>query len=1270
MQAAGEPTVEPGYPNEKIEGQQATSLRHETAAGKRRRVRIWFAYVLAAVLIPLTIYIRVVLVDASDRGPGISLLLIPITLCSYLGGLGPGVFATILAAIGSDYFLLQPLHSFSIDTRIQSLQWISLVVEGTLISILGESNRRKAFKSGLPAKVWKSAEKKVRWSFGIALGALVLVGAFSFFSVQRFREDARAVDHTHQVISSLRQLVSNLAIAESGQRGYVITGDSQYADPYLFSFPILDSDLNELRLLTLENSAQQSRLTELAPLIESRRQLLQKIFEIRKVAGFEEARQAIMENDSSGVDLEIQAKVTEMETEENNLLRERVKKARESNLEATTTILMGSTLAVGFLAVALFAIGRDFAGARRAEKQLLEAQIFLEERVQERTGELARAMTSLKFGEERLERIISSALDAIITVDESQCVTIFNPAAVKMFGCSAESAMCAPLSRFIPDRFRDRHREHVREFAEGGSRGQKMGEYRTIYGLRKDGTEFPIEASISQIEVSGQRFFTVILRDLTDIAQAHESRAKLASIVESSDDAIISKTLDGVVTSWNHGAERIFGYASEEMVGKPMLKLFPAGLENEETTILERIRAGESIRHFESVRLRKDGHLIDVSVTISPIRGSDGQIVGVSKVARDISAQKRAESALRDSERRARRFIEEAPICVAMLDREMRYLAASRRWTEIYGRGRQELTGISHYELQPDIPEYWKQAHRRGLQGEVIRNDEDCWLQPDGTERWLRWALHPWREESGAIGGIVMTAEDITQQKKDQDTLKWQASLFDQSYDAVAVWEWNGAIKFWNRGAERTYGFSREESVGRISHDLLKTKADTGFDELLAILEKEKIWEGVLKHTTRSGKQIFVEARMLLIREGERHYVLETCRDISEKLQLEQQLRQSQKMEGIGRLAGGVAHDFNNLLGVILGCSELLEEANDLKKVHGRAEEIRKAAERAANLTRQLLAFSRKQMLEPRVVDLTEIVSDMMKMLPRLVGEDVLFHTNLAPDLGKVKIDPGQIEQVLLNLVVNARDAMPQGGQITIETQNFEMTGEYAESHADVEPGPFAVVTISDSGEGMTAETQSHIFEPFFTTKHQGTGLGLATVYGVVRQSGGHIWVYSEIGRGTTFKLYFPRVDAAPEESAPPRLPEIIVRASETILLVEDSESLRHVAREFLELAGYQVLEAVDGKDAVRIAASHPLPVHLLLTDVVMPAMSGTEVAKQVCQHHPEAKVLYMSGYTADAIVHHGVLDEGLALLTKPFSRASLTQKVREVLNAKQTTMS
>ncbi len=384
-----------------------------------------------------------------------------------------------------------------------------------------------------------------------------------------------------------------------------------------------------------------------------------------------------------------------------------------------------------------------------------------------------------------------------------------------------------------------------------------------------------------------------------------------------------------------------------------------------------------------------------------------------------------------------------------------------------------------------------------------------------------------------------------------------------------------------------------------------------------------------------------------------------------DRKRMESELWQAQKMEAIGRLAGGIAHDFNNMLNVINGYADLVLSALREEDPHWmEIDQIRKAGDRAAALTRQLLAFSRKQILKPEVVNLNRIVADTEKMLQRLIGEHIRLDFRPAENLGAVKVDPGQIEQVIINLAVNARDAMPMGGCLTIETRNVELDSDYVDRRPGVQPGPYVMLAISDTGMGMEEGVRQRIFEPFFTTKEsgKGTGLGLATVYGIVRQSGGHIWVYSEMGKGTTFKIYLPRTQEPACEQGSPRI-EGLVGGTETILIVEDDEAVRELTRRILETAGYDVLTAADGEEALRLWERRDASIHMVLTDVIMPGMSGRELAERLKASDPAMKVLYMSGYTDNAIVHHGVLDDGTHFIEKPFTVLELARKVREVLD-------
>jgi two-component system, cell cycle sensor histidine kinase and response regulator CckA len=492
-------------------------------------------------------------------------------------------------------------------------------------------------------------------------------------------------------------------------------------------------------------------------------------------------------------------------------------------------------------------------------------------------------------------------------------------------------------------------------------------------------------------------------------------------------------------------------------------------------------------------------------------------------------------------------------------------------------------------------------------------------------------------------------------------------TLFDRNMAGVFRSTMDGKLLEFNEAFAQMYGYSREELSTMSTHDLYFG----GQDERTKLIEARRsdpAKQFEVRYKKKDGSALLAVQNITIQKAKDGTESIEgTLIDITRRAALEDQLRQAQKMEAVGRLAGGVAHDFNNLLTVITGYSQMqMEETTPGTSLHDHAQQVYEASQRAAALTRQLLAFSRQQVLQPEVVSLNAIIEDMKKMLSRLIGEDIRVRTVCTSEPGLVMVDPAQIEQAVLNLSINARDAMPKGGQLTIETDRVELDESYTKDHPYVKPGVFMRLTVSDNGAGMDQKTQARIFEPFFTTKEtgKGTGLGLSTVYGVVKQSGGHIQVYSEQGIGTTFKLYFPVVEKAPESREPKAKPVVQRRGKETILVVEDDQSLRELAKNILSGQGYTVFAAQHPNEVRDICTEIGDKIDLLLTDVIMPQMSGKDVAALCTGMIPKLKVLYMSGYTSDVIMHHGVLEEGLAFLQKPFTPIGLTAKVREVLDS------
>jgi PAS domain S-box-containing protein len=630
--------------------------------------------------------------------------------------------------------------------------------------------------------------------------------------------------------------------------------------------------------------------------------------------------------------------------------------------------------------------------------------------------------------------------DAILAVDSDGTIVQINSQTQVLFGYDREELIGQKVEILVPASYRGQHYQHRQGFAKA-PKTRRMGADLDLYGRRRDGSEFPVEISLSPVSTETGWFVLSAIRDISDrkriaeelrraneelhqrtTEQIGEYRSRLASIIDSSEDAILSKDLKGTITSWNKGAERIYGYTPEEVVGKPIFLLAPGDRADEIQKILRRIALGESIEHHESVRLTKDGRHLDMSLSVSPLHNAIGEVVGASVIARDVTAQKRADS----------------------------------------------------------------------------------------------------------------------------------------------------------------------------------------------------------------------------------------------------QLRQAQKMEAIGRLAGGVAHDFNNILAIINSCTEFLRDRIDpAAEPSLYVENIRKATERGTSLTKQMLAFSRTSAIQPQILDLNERLREISKLLRPLLGDDVEILIVPRSPAAIIEADPGQLDQIVVNLAVNARDAMPRGGKFILETGAVKFDDAFAAQQQAMAAGKYILLAVSDTGNGMDEATVSHIFEPFFTTKEagKGTGLGLSTVYGIVKQSAGHILVYSEPGQGTTFKIYLPSAEHKLGIESKPEVETVnLKQRRSTILLVEDDEIMRSLTRQLLQEQGYTVVEADDGKSALEWIESHPGQIDLLLTDVVMRGMSGPELAEHLNSSHPTLKVVYMSGYTGELMANREILKPGGTLLEKPFTRTALLKTVHAML--------
>jgi PAS domain S-box-containing protein len=642
----------------------------------------------------------------------------------------------------------------------------------------------------------------------------------------------------------------------------------------------------------------------------------------------------------------------------------------------------------------------------------------------------------------------------------------------------------------------------------------------------------------------------------------------------------------------------------------------------------------------------------------------------------DQTESERLRSAAEASERRLRELVQSIDAIVWEAEAQTHHFTfVSRRAEQILGYPVEKwLTEPDFWEkhLHPLDREQAVAARREATAEGRDHSLEYRLLAADGRQVWLHDTTHVVLDEKGHPIHLRGVAFDSTKAKLAQAERALLITAIEQSAEGVLITDAQGTIEYVNPAFSRVSGYSRSEALGKNPRILKSGKqGEAYYKRLWTTIRGGEIWQDEITNRRRDGAFYHEQMTITPVRDqrGEITHFIAIKAEVTERKRLELQLRQAQKMEAVGRLAGGVAHDFNNMLTIISGYSGLLlEHPATIEPLRGYVDEIRNASGRAASLTRQLLAFSRQQVLAPRVLDLNAVVSNIQKMLKRLIGEDIDLVTALGEGLWHIMADPGQLEQVLLNLAVNARDAMPQGGVVTIETTNVKMDTAAAQAHFPLKPGPYVLLTFSDTGIGMDAETQSRIFEPFFTTKEtgKGTGLGLATVYGIVKQSGGYIWVYSDVGKGTTFKIYLPRTDVELEDSSPGGTRVESQRGTETLLLVEDEDSVRELVRNVLRENGYRVLEASRGPEALELSELFAGRIDLLVTDVVMPGMNGRELARRLASSRPQIKVLYISGYADYAVWYPGGLDTGGAILQKPFSPEALARKVREALSSTQ----
>jgi PAS domain S-box-containing protein len=828
----------------------------------------------------------------------------------------------------------------------------------------------------------------------------------------------------------------------------------------------------------------------------------------------------------------------------------------------------------------------------------------------------------------------------------------------------------------------------TRERAKARMLGESVPSTYEVKFLRKDGSSFWGEINAKVLNFLGEPGIQVWARDISERKQAEETlcaeRERFRSLSENSPFGMVMIDKDGVFKYINPKFKELFGYDLNDVPdGKTWFrKAYPDPNYRHHvigTWIkdLKSIKPGEKRSEIFTVKC-KDG--TERIIHFIPVPLETGENLTACE---DITDRKKAEEMLIRSEERFNQVAESAGEWIWEINADGLYTYVNPVVEKILGFKPEEIVGKKYFYdfFTPEVREELKKA---AFQAFAKKEPFIKFLNPNvnkiGNIVFLETTGTPIINNNGTLLGYRGVDTDVTERKRAEEALKESEGkyrhLVEESFDGIYIH--NGFnIIFANRQFQEMLGYKADE-LEVMDHWLVfhPDYQDLTRQRAQARLRGEKVpppqYEIKLQRKDGSSCDAELNARRILL--GNKPVIQVCVKDITQHKEaeremkaLEEQFRQSQKMEAIGGLAGGIAHDFNNLLTVIKGYAELsclgLDRSDPLR---GNIEEILKASERATNLTRQLLAFGRRQILEFKVINLNTLLKDLDKMLHRILGEDIDLVYHLAEDIGKVKTDPGQIEQVVLNLAVNARDAMPSGGKLTIQTSNVELDEAYARIHMGTSPGHYVMLSVSDSGAGMAPEVRERIFEPFFTTKEKGkgTGLGLSTVYGIVKQSGGNINVYSEPGLGTTFKIYLPRVEEEEDPLQWKNLDISLSTGNETILLTEDEQSVRELAARILRDRGYQIYEAPDGREALAIVQGHPeRKFHLLLTDVVMPGMSGKELADRLKLSIPDIKVLFISGYTDNAIVHHGVLDKGVNFIQKPFTPDSLARKIREVLD-------
>jgi PAS domain S-box-containing protein len=1054
-----------------------------------------------------------------------------------------------------------------------------------------------------------STERKVGFGFAFALACLGVVGVVSYLSVVRLNEDAAWVEHTHEVLGRLDSLLAALTDSETAERGYVITGDESYLEPYRQSARDVEVEAGRLRELTTDNRTQQLRLDSLVPLVSDRLAELHEVIDLRRIQGFGPAQSEILAGKGRGIRNRIRSLIDEMKSAETSLLKERQRLTDRSAAITRAVIVGGGLLGCGLVAFALWAIRRDFAGRARAERALLDANDRLEARIQHRTADLA-------LSHERMRAIVNTALDGIVTMDHEGRLTEFNPAAEEIFGHRRSDVIGLPLAEaIIPAALRQRHWDGLARYLATGE-APILGKRIELAGLRADGTEVRLEVSIDRMPGDGPPSFAGFVRDTTERERAAAMNARLAAIIEFSDDAIASKDLDGIITSWNPGAERLFGYSAREALGKPMAMLIPPEHSLEESMILARIARGETTDHFETVRIAKDGRSIDVSVTISPIRDGQGRIVGASKIARDTTDSKLAE---------------------AKLQAQLARLSLLQQITRAIGE-RQDIQSIFQVVI-------------RTLE-EHLPADFCCICLYDPAENCLVVTSVGAHSEALAAE-LAMTAQARVE--------------IDQNGLSQCV---RGRLVYEPDISQVPFPFPQRLTRGGLKSMvaaplLVESRV---FGVLIAARRQARSFSsGECEFLRQASEHVALAAH-----QAQLYTALQQAYD--DLRQTQSAVMQQERLLALGQMASGIAHDINNAISpVALYTTLLLEKEPGLSsRARSHLETIQRAIDDVARTVARMREFYRQRetqlMLVPvdmnllvhQVVDLTRARwSDMAQQ--RGIAIEMLLE--LAANLPAIMGADNEIREALINLIFNAVDAMPTGGPLTLRTSVVQETTTLS---AETPVRKFVQVEVIDTGIGMDEETRRRCLEPFFTTKgERGTGLGLAMVYGTMERHSADIEIESAAGAGTTMRLRFSIPTAPAVGAAAPSAARAV--PSQRILIVDDDPLVLKSLRDTLEADGHSVTVTDGGQagiDAFLAARAQGNPFPVVITDLGMPYVDGRKVSSAVKTAAPETIVLLLTGWGQRLVADGDIPSHVDRVLSKPPKLRELREALAQCLPA------